>query len=200
MVVDLVRRAFLLDAALVHHHDAVGHFHGLFLVVGDEDAGDVHLVMQAAQPAAQLLAHLGVERTEGLVEQQHLGLNGQSAGQGDALALTTGELVRVTVGDPVELHELEQLGHLGADGLFRRAAVLGAHAQTERHVLEDGHVAEQRVVLEHEAHVALAHGHVGRVFAIEVDGARVGHFQAGDDAQQRGLARARGAQQGNQLA
>ena len=46
--------AGLLDAALVHHHHAVGHFHGLFLVVRDEHAGQVHLVVQAPQPG---LAH-----------------------------------------------------------------------------------------------------------------------------------------------
>jgi len=62
------------------------------------------------------------------------------------------------------------------------------------------HVAEQRVVLEHEAHVALTHMHVGGVFAAEQDVAVVGCFQPGDDAQQRGLAAARGAEQGDQFA
>ena len=46
MVVDLAGRADLLDAALVHHHHAVGDFERLFLVVGDEDRGDVDLVVQ----------------------------------------------------------------------------------------------------------------------------------------------------------
>ena len=49
----------------------------LFPIVGDEDAGQVHFVMQAAQPAAQFLPDLGVERAEGLVEQQHRGFDGQ---------------------------------------------------------------------------------------------------------------------------
>ena len=56
--------------------------------------GDVQLVVQAAQPAAQLLAHLGVERAERLVEQQHARLDGQRAGERDALALAAGELAR----------------------------------------------------------------------------------------------------------
>ena len=72
--------------------------------------------------------------------------------------------------------------------------------QAESHVLEHAHVAEQGVVLEHEAHVALAHVHVGGVFAAEVDAAGVGRFQAGNDAQQRGLAAARGAEQREQFA
>jgi hypothetical protein len=54
----------------------------------------VHVVVQAAQPAAQLLAHLGVERAEGLVEQQDLRLDGQRPGQRDALALAAGKLRR----------------------------------------------------------------------------------------------------------
>jgi hypothetical protein len=48
--------------------------------------------VQLAQPAAQLLAHLGVQRTKGLVKQQHLGLDGQGTGQRDTLTLAAREL------------------------------------------------------------------------------------------------------------
>ncbi len=41
---------------------------------------------------AELRAHLRVECAEGLVEQQHLGLDGQGAGEGHALALAAREL------------------------------------------------------------------------------------------------------------
>ena len=51
-------------------------------------------VVDLAQPAAQLAAHLRVERAERLVEQQHLRLDRQRAGQRDALALAAGELAR----------------------------------------------------------------------------------------------------------
>ena len=56
---------------------------------------------------AQLLAHPGVERAEGLVEQEHLGLDGEGPGEGHALALPARELARVAVGQPVELHQRE---------------------------------------------------------------------------------------------
>jgi hypothetical protein len=124
VAIDLLRRAHLLHLAVVHQHHAVGHFQRFFLVVGDEDRGDVQLVVEPAQPAAQLLAHLGIERAEGLVEQQHPRLHRQRPGQRDALALAAGELRRKAVGDPVELHQLEQLGHLGLDRRLGRA--LGA--------------------------------------------------------------------------
>ena len=71
-VVDLRRRADLLDAALVEHRDPVGDVEGLGLVVGDQHGGDVHLVVQPAQPRPQVLTDLGVQRAERLVEQQHL--------------------------------------------------------------------------------------------------------------------------------
>ena len=40
------------------------------LVVGDEDGGDADAVDDLLQPRAQALAHLRVQRTERLVQQQ----------------------------------------------------------------------------------------------------------------------------------
>ena len=122
---DLVRRADLLDPAVVHHHDAVGDLERLLLVVRDEHAGDVDLVVQPPQPAAQFLAHLGVERAEGLVEQQHLGLDRQRARQRDALPLAAGELRGIAIAEPVELHELQQIAHARADLRARPALARG---------------------------------------------------------------------------
>ncbi|MNT13424.1 hypothetical protein D3C72_1483940 [compost metagenome] len=200
MVVDGLGRAVLLDVAAVHQHHLVGHFQRLFLVMGDEHAGHVQFIVQAAQPAAQLLAHLGVERAEGFVEQQHLGLHRQRAGQRDALALAAGQLRRVAVGQPVELHQLQQRTHLVADLRFARALGARLDAQAEGHVLEHAHMLEQRVVLEHKAHLALAHMLVRGIAPGQHDLARIGALQAGDDAQQRGLAAAGRPQQRGQLA
>ena len=166
----------------------------------DEDAGDVQLVVQPPQPAAQLLAHLGVERAERLVQQQHLGFDRQRARQRDALPLAAGELVRVAVGQPVELHQLEQLEHLAPDLLGGRPLRAPLHPQPEGDVLEHGHVPEQRVVLEHEADLPLAHVAVGGILAVEQHGAAVGHLEPGDHAQQRGLAAPGRPEQGDQLA
>ena len=61
-------------------------------------------------------------------------------------------------------------------------------------------MTEQRVVLEYKAHVAVSHMHIGGVFTAEVDAAHIGGLQTRDDAQQRGLAAARWAEQGDQFA
>ena len=74
-----------------------------------------------------------------------------------------------------------------------------ADAQPERDVLEHRHVAEQGVVLEDEPDVAVAGRVAGDVVVLEEHGAAVGHFQPGDDAQQRRLAGAGRAEQRDQL-
>lgn len=81
--------------------------------------------MQARQPAAQLLAYLGVEGAEGFVEEQDLRLHRQRAGQGDTLPLAAGELLWIAVGEPVELHHVEQLVDLGLDRGLARPLALG---------------------------------------------------------------------------
>ncbi len=92
LVVQLVGRADLLDGTVVDHHDLVGHLHCFFLIVSDEDGGDVHLVVQATQPVAELLANLRVERAEGFVEQHDLWLDCECAGQRHPLTLPTRQL------------------------------------------------------------------------------------------------------------
>src|SRR2546427_3153429 len=87
MVIHFFRRADLLCPALVHDHHTIRHLQGLFLIVGNEDTRDVHLVMQATEPATQFFAHLGIERPERFIEQQYLWLDGECTGQGNALSL-----------------------------------------------------------------------------------------------------------------
>ena len=55
-------------------------------------------------------------------------------------------------------------------------------------------------MLEHEADLALLHRDAGGVLAVHDDAAGVGRLQPGDDAQQRRLAAARGAEQRDQFA
>ena len=73
--------------------------------------GHVHLVVQPAQPVPQLLAHLGVERAERLVQQQHPRLGRQRPGQRHPLPLAAGQLGGQPVGELLQVHQLEQLAH-----------------------------------------------------------------------------------------
>ena len=96
-------------APLIHDHDLVGHLEGFFLIVGDEDAGDVNLVVQPAEPLPQLLPHLGVECAERLVEQQHLRLDGQRPGQRHPLPLAAGKLRGIPLFQPFQPDQVQQL-------------------------------------------------------------------------------------------
>ena len=90
--VDVLGRAHLLDAAFVHDGELVGHGERLLLVVRHEQEGDAGAALHGLQFEAHLLAQFGIERGEGLVEQQDVGLQDQGAGEGHALALAAGEL------------------------------------------------------------------------------------------------------------
>ena len=140
LLVEVARRADLLDRAVVEDHDLLGDLHRLLLVVRDEHRRHVDLVVQAAQPGAQLLAHRGVERAEGLVEQQHPRLHRQRARQRHALALAAGELRRVAVGEAVEAAPARAARRRAPDLLLGPLA----DRQPERDVVAHGHVLERR--------------------------------------------------------
>src|SRR5690606_13247619 len=93
-----------------------------------------------------------------------------------------------------EVHELQQLVDASVD------LVLGSFAdlEAEGDVAEHREVLERGVVLEHEADVAVLGGEVGGVDAFDGDRTVVGVLEAGDDAQQRRLAAAAGAEQGGE--
>ena len=131
-VVELVRAADLLDGTVVDHHDLVGDLEGLFLVMGDEHGGDVHLVVQPAQPGPQLLADLGVQGPERLVQQQHGRLDRQRPGQRHPLSLTAGQLRRHPIGELGQVNQRQQLVDLGRDLLLRPLPDLEAESDVLR--------------------------------------------------------------------
>ena len=67
----------------------IGHLEGLALIVGDEQARDMNLVVQFSQPDAKLVANLGVEGPKGLVQEQHLRARRKRPRQGDPLPLAS---------------------------------------------------------------------------------------------------------------
>ena len=72
--------------------------------MGHEDAGEFQLFMQLTQPAPELFTHLGVERTEGFIQQQNLRFNRERTRQRHALFLATRKLCRIAVSQMRQLH------------------------------------------------------------------------------------------------
>ena len=173
--VDLVGRADLLDPALAHHHDPVGHGERLFLVVGHHDRGDAEPLLQVADLAAQPGAHPRVERRQRLVEQQQARRQRQRAGQRDALLLAAGELGRIFVG---LVGEPDQRRAARARAGRSRPRGLPAETQAVADIVADGEVGKQRVGLEDDAEVALGHRQGGDVAAALLDAAGGLHVEA----------------------
>ncbi len=98
LFVDLGGRPHLLHAAAPEDGEPVAHGERLLLVVGDVDEGDAQRLLERLQLDLHLLAQLQVERSEGLVEEEHAGAVDEGAGQRDALPLAARELGRPAVG------------------------------------------------------------------------------------------------------
>ena len=133
----------------------------LFLVVRDVDEGDADLGLDPLQLDLHLLAELQVERAQRLVEQQHLRLVDERPRQRHALRLAAGELRRLARprsrgAGPARASRPTCWRDLG----FGHAAAL---AEAEGDVVEDGHVREQRVVLEDGVDLALVRRQPGDV-------------------------------------
>ena len=102
-----------------------------------------------------------------------------------AAFMTAGKLGQ-TVGVLVDLHELHELvGLLGDLGLGQLLVL-----QAELHVLADGQMGENGVILEHHADVALCGVEIVDELVVEVEVAALDGIEAGDHPQQRGLAAA----------
>ena len=164
-LVQVLRGADLGDPALVHHGDAVGDRHCLLLVVGDIDRRDRKFLLQPDDLAAHLDPQLRVEVRERLVEQQHAWPDRDCACQRHPLLLAAGQFVDHAVAHAVQSDLLQAGLHAAFD--LRRTLALDPQAIGD--VFEHRQMRKQRIVLEHEADVALIGGKAGDVLAAEQD-------------------------------
>ena len=180
-----------------HQDDAVAHGERLFLAVGDVDEGEAQLLVQVEELHLHVDAELLVQRAKRLVEEQDRGLGHQRPRQRHPLTLAAGELMDAAA-------VLVQQSHQGQRILRPLAAIVlvdTAHAQPVLDVLADRHVGEERVVLEHGRAVAPGRRDGGDVLAVDGDARDPGRaLEPGDDPEQRRLAGAALAQQGEELA
>src|SRR5690606_18328927 len=185
-LVDRLRRADLVDPAVLHHGHAMGEGEGLLLVVRDEERRHALALEEVADALAHLLAQQRVEVRERLVEEEEAGARRDGAGERDALLLAAREGVGLPLLEPAEADEPQHLVGAGAAGLLRHPA------QPEGDVLAHGEVREERVVLEHEPDAAPLRRHRDAVaderLPVERNGPAVGRLEAGDAAQRGRLA------------
>src|SRR6478609_3912635 len=187
---ELLRGVLLDDRAVGHEDDPVGGGAGEAHLVGDDDHRHA-LLGEVDHDVEDLLDHLRVEGGGGLVEEHHLRLHRQRAGDRDALLLAAGELGGVLLGLVADAHAVEQLAGLLLGLGLAHAADLD---RAERDVLEDRLVGEEVEALEDHADLGAQGGErlalLREVLAIEGDRSLVDRLQPVDRAAERGLARA----------
>ena len=115
LVVDGLGVADLQNPAVPHDHDGVAHGQGFLLVVGDVEEGDAQPLLHVLQFKLHLLAQLQIQRAQGLVQQQHLRLVDQAAGDGHALLLSAGEGVHMALAVTAQVHQIQHGVHLAVD-------------------------------------------------------------------------------------
>src|SRR6266545_4028352 len=193
---DVVRCAHLRDPAFHEHGDAIGHGHRLFLIVRHVHGGDAESALQLAQLHPRLGTQLGVEIRQRFVEKEKPRLAHDRAGERAALLLAAGELSGTPFEQMIDADFRRRFAHRGIDLRITH----GDHPQRKSDVLVDAHVRIQRVALEHHRNVARAGLALRDVDALHDHASRIVRLEAGENAQRRGLARARWSQQREELA
>lgn len=172
-------------------------------IVGDEDDGDALITIQILEHLEDFLGGLGIEVAGGLIGKEDGGTIDESAGDGDALLLTTGELAWGVVHALAEADFAEEFLAAIAGLAIRHAR--GGVGEGHDDLLEGAGAGEQVEVLKDKAHLAVTDesaaivGEAGDLFAIEVVFTFGGAIETTQDVHQRGLAGAGGADECDEL-
>jgi len=125
-----------------------------------------------------------------------LGLANDRTPHRNALSLTTGQRAGLPLEIVLEVEDLRRL----EDPLVRLVLGHARHLQRKAHVLCDGHVRIERVVLEHHRHVSLFRRDVRDVAIADEDHAVVDALESRDHAQARRLSTAGWTDEDEELA
>ena len=152
--------------------------------------------MDPGDLGAGLDAQFCVEIGERFVHQEHGRLADDRPTEGDALALPTGQLLRLAVEVLVEAENARRVGDALLDVGLRDLSEL----EPERHIVADGHVRIERVALEHHRDVAILGRDVVDDAVADAEGAIADLLETGDHPKIGGLATARWSDEHHELA
>ena len=195
-MIQLHRRAQLLDAAVVEYGDALAQGHGFGLIVGDVDHRGLELLVQLGQLDAQLHAQRSVQIGQRLVKQKHLGPAHNGPPDRHPLALPARQLLGVSIEQVCDLQGLcgglHLPGHVGLGG--------ATHAQTKAHVLGNRHVRVQGIALKHHGGPTFGRAAFIDLLAVYQEVSGSDGLQASHHAQHGRFATARWADKDHELA
>ena len=135
--------------AVAHQQDAVGQQDRFVDIVGDHEH---RLIRGRTNPHQLVLDHAAgerIERTEGLIEQQHLRLDREGARDADPLLHAAGQLRRLLVLGTGQADQLDETSAMCFDLGF--APVGPSRSDREGHITEYRHPGHERMPLEDHA-------------------------------------------------
>ena len=183
----IARRAIVQHAALVQQHHGIALFGFVEIGGGPQHADPV--TGQIAHHLPQFAARHRIDPHAGFVEQQQFGRAHHRAGQAQFLLHAARKLARQPPGKAAQIGEIEQPVETCRHIRARQPAQIGIEPQ----ILDHRQVFVKAEPLRHVADHAAVGG--DRRVAEHGHFARLGLDQPGQDADQRGLARAVGADQ-----
>ena len=188
----------LNDLAVLQHHDGVGGADG-GEAVGDHEGGAV--LHQPIHAPLNVSLGTGVHRGGGLVQHQDGRLGHGGTGDVEQLALTLGQIGTVALETGLiavlQAHD-EAVGRGGFGGLHH--LLVGGVGATVSDVLHDGAREQVRILQNHGDVAPQLIPLVGTdVHAVDGDGSLVDIVEAVEQVGDGGLARARGADEGDLL-
>ena len=93
----LIRLTTLHHLALLHHDQVMRQRSHHRQIVADEQVSQAMFLLQTPQQSHDLLLHRAIQCRRRFIQQDQVGLEHQRPGNGDALPLTTGELVGIAM-------------------------------------------------------------------------------------------------------
>ena len=151
LVINIFGFADLLDAALVHDHNGIGHGKRFLLIVGHINKGNAHGLLNALEFVLHILAQSQVQCTQRLIQEQDLGAIYQSTGNGHTLLLAAGEGVYSPVFITLETDDFQHFPHPLVDLRFGNLVDF----KTKGHVVINIQVWEQRISLKNRVDLPL---------------------------------------------
>ena len=164
-LVGLVRRADLLGAALVHHHDAVGQRHRLGLVVRHQDRRGADAC--AGSGAARSASPRAAWRRDWRAARRAAGCCGRMTSARASATRCCWPPDSWRGKRSAKAARPDQLQRLADAPASRSAAATPCISRPKATFSADRHVREQRVALEHDAEPALGRLHRQEVAALE---------------------------------
>ena len=143
----------------MHDDDLLAQQHRFVQLMGHQNDGAGHFLLDAQQLGLQLLPRQKVQRREGLVHQQQLRLPRQHSGKAQPLLHAGGQLHRGQVGIVLQPYQPDKIPRLFV-ALLRRLAYAAGHGHVALRVRPRDHIGLRT---EHGAVPALRHRDLSRV-------------------------------------